>query len=254
MVIEDYHSPIQAVDVERCALEHAPVAPLGARGVGARGRGGRGVGAREAGAREVGIREVGTRFNSLLQRVTHRQAAFDAVRHFTLEQNLAAAPAGNDPRLHLTLRRVAGAGLRCDEGKYKHANDKSKRSNNAYKKTRISAGLHRYGKRANLDGMQKARAIELLGGTVTAAAQAIGVTPSAVTQWPDELPARIEDRVLAALARKHLPPAVLGAPEPEPAADEPTMDRRHSDLRLEPNGHVACGTPPNEERRHGDKA
>src|SRR5574341_1667365 len=154
MVIEDHHSPIQAVDVERGALEHDPVAPLGAREVGIREVGAREagareagirevgireagareagirevgareagareagirevgirevgarevgareigaheVGAREAGAREVGIREVGTRFNSLLQRVTHRQAAFDAVRHFTLEQNLAAAPAG----------------------------------------------------------------------------------------------------------------------------------------------------------------
>jgi hypothetical protein len=53
-------------------------------------------------------------------------------------------------------------------------------------------------------GMRKDRAIELLGGTVTTASEAIGVTPSAITQWPDELPARLEDRVLAALARKHL--------------------------------------------------
>lgn len=67
--------------------------------------------------------------------------------------------------------------------------------------------------------MNKARAIDLLGGTVTAAAQAIGVTPSAVTQWPEELPDRIADRVLAALARKHLPPEVIGA-EPEPAKAE----------------------------------
>jgi transposase-like protein len=49
--------------------------------------------------------------------------------------------------------------------------------------------------------MNKARAIELLGGTVTAAAQEIGVTPSAVTQWPDELPPRLVDRVQAALWR-----------------------------------------------------
>lgn len=53
--------------------------------------------------------------------------------------------------------------------------------------------------------MKKSRAIELLGGTVTAAAKAVGVTPSAITQWPDELPERIADRVLAALAREHLP-------------------------------------------------
>lgn len=69
--------------------------------------------------------------------------------------------------------------------------------------------------------MNKAKAIELLGGTVTAAAAAVGVTPSAVTQWPDELPGRIEDRVLAALARKHLPPDLIGqegAPQPKQAA------------------------------------
>lgn len=53
--------------------------------------------------------------------------------------------------------------------------------------------------------MLKTRAIELLGGSVTAAAKAVGVSPSAVTQWPDVLPDRIADRVLAALARQHLP-------------------------------------------------
>jgi hypothetical protein len=58
--------------------------------------------------------------------------------------------------------------------------------------------------------MNKARALELLGGTVATAAEAIGCSSSAISQWPDELPARIEDRVLAALARKHLPPEVIG--------------------------------------------
>lgn len=53
--------------------------------------------------------------------------------------------------------------------------------------------------------MLKTRAIELLGGSVTAAAKAVGVSPSAVTQWPDVLPDRIADRVLAALARERLP-------------------------------------------------
>lgn len=64
--------------------------------------------------------------------------------------------------------------------------------------------------------MDKRRAIELLGGTVTSAAAACGVTTSAVSQWPEELPKNIEDRVLAALARKHLPAELLGtegAPE-----------------------------------------
>lgn len=50
--------------------------------------------------------------------------------------------------------------------------------------------------------MLKQKAIELLGGTVTAAAKAVGVTTSAVTQWPEELPPRIADRVQAALARQ----------------------------------------------------
>ena len=65
--------------------------------------------------------------------------------------------------------------------------------------------------------MLKSRAIELLGGSVTSAAEAIGITPSAITQWPDDLPERISDRVLAALARKHLPPELIG--------DKPTKHR-----------------------------
>lgn len=50
--------------------------------------------------------------------------------------------------------------------------------------------------------MKKAEAIELLGGSITAAAAAVGVSYQAVNQWPDDLPRRIEDRVLAALARQ----------------------------------------------------
>jgi DNA-binding transcriptional regulator YdaS (Cro superfamily) len=49
--------------------------------------------------------------------------------------------------------------------------------------------------------MNKAEAITLLGGTNASAARAIGITPAAVSQWPDELPARIADRVLAACHR-----------------------------------------------------
>jgi hypothetical protein len=60
--------------------------------------------------------------------------------------------------------------------------------------------------------MEKAKAIELLGGTVTSAAIEIGVTPSAIAQWPEQLPSRLSDRVLAALARKHLAPELIGAP------------------------------------------
>jgi DNA-binding transcriptional regulator YdaS (Cro superfamily) len=64
--------------------------------------------------------------------------------------------------------------------------------------------------------MKKARALELLGGTVATAAEAIGISSAAISQWPEELPPRIEDRVLAALARKHLPPELRGEAVPEP--------------------------------------
>lgn len=58
------------------------------------------------------------------------------------------------------------------------------------------------GKRANLSAiMLKAQAIQLLGGSVTAAADAVGITPQAISQWPETLPPRIADRVQAALAR-----------------------------------------------------
>ena len=50
--------------------------------------------------------------------------------------------------------------------------------------------------------MEKQKAIELLGGTVTAAAAAIGITYQAVVDWPDILSDRIADRVYAALARR----------------------------------------------------
>jgi len=62
--------------------------------------------------------------------------------------------------------------------------------------------------------MEKQKAIELLGGTVAAAAQAVGVTYQAVDKWPDLLPPRIADRVQAALWRisQGLPPAPDGTP------------------------------------------
>ncbi|WP_418145524.1 hypothetical protein ABL850_15735 [Variovorax paradoxus] len=64
--------------------------------------------------------------------------------------------------------------------------------------------------------MLKLKAIELLGGSTAAAAAAIGVSYQAVDKWPDDLPPRIEDRVLAALARKHLPAELRGMPaDPE---------------------------------------
>lgn len=56
--------------------------------------------------------------------------------------------------------------------------------------------------------MRKSTALKLLGPTPAALAKEVGVSSSAVSQWPEELPPRIEDRVLAALARRHLPKAL----------------------------------------------
>jgi len=52
--------------------------------------------------------------------------------------------------------------------------------------------------------MKKDEAIRLLGGSVIKTANAVGVTSQAVTQWPDDLPARLSDRVLAALSRRYV--------------------------------------------------
>lgn len=49
--------------------------------------------------------------------------------------------------------------------------------------------------------MMKRDAIELLGGTPAAAAEAVHVTVQAVNQWPEILPPRIADRVQAAMWR-----------------------------------------------------
>ena len=50
--------------------------------------------------------------------------------------------------------------------------------------------------------MQKIEAIQMLGKTASEAAAAIGITPQALGQWPDELPQRLVDRVQAALWRR----------------------------------------------------
>ena len=53
--------------------------------------------------------------------------------------------------------------------------------------------------------MKKTQAIALLGGTVSAAAKACGITSSAVSQWPDDLTKNQVDRVQAALLRMQTP-------------------------------------------------
>lgn len=60
--------------------------------------------------------------------------------------------------------------------------------------------------------MQKAEALQLLGGSVKAAAEAVGISTAAVSQWPDTLPPTIRDRVQAALYRRS-----QQQPEPAPA-------------------------------------
>ncbi len=57
--------------------------------------------------------------------------------------------------------------------------------------------------------MLKSKAIEALGGTVALAAGKVGVTYQAVDKWPEVLPPRIADRVLAAIAKERLPRPLL---------------------------------------------
>jgi transcriptional repressor of cell division inhibition gene dicB len=50
--------------------------------------------------------------------------------------------------------------------------------------------------------MEKQKAIEMLGGSVSVAAKRIGVSYQAVSKWPAVLSPRVADRVVAAVARK----------------------------------------------------
>lgn len=52
--------------------------------------------------------------------------------------------------------------------------------------------------------MLKTQAIELLGGSVSSVAKAVGITYQAVGKWPDVLTPALRDRVQAALYRQHL--------------------------------------------------
>jgi hypothetical protein len=61
--------------------------------------------------------------------------------------------------------------------------------------------------------MNKQDAINLLGGSVTAAAAAMRISHSAVSQWPDVLPDRLVDRVQAALYRMNSVSTDGGQPE-----------------------------------------
>jgi hypothetical protein len=67
--------------------------------------------------------------------------------------------------------------------------------------------------------MRKQTAYELLGGTTETVARSTDCTRQAVEKWPDPLPRRIADRVLAArlrlewrIAREKAAPAPLSVP------------------------------------------
>ena len=51
--------------------------------------------------------------------------------------------------------------------------------------------------------MKKSLALELLGGTAASAARECRISPSAVSQWAEDLTKDQTDRVQAALWRKH---------------------------------------------------
>jgi predicted transcriptional regulator len=81
--------------------------------------------------------------------------------------------------------------------------------------------------------MYKARAIELLGGTQILAAQALGITQSAVSQWPDVLTRRLADQVIATVARKYLRPEVIGLEVETNASMDLSVSTEVSTLRPE---------------------
>ena len=61
--------------------------------------------------------------------------------------------------------------------------------------------------------MTKTEAIELLGGTVKAVADACQISSSAVSQWPEELTKDHIDRVQAALYRRQQGAQTRAEPE-----------------------------------------
>lgn len=69
--------------------------------------------------------------------------------------------------------------------------------------------------------MNKAEAIRLLGGTPSAAARSIGISSAAISLWPDELPPRIADRVLAALWRAQKTDPLSSEQPQDPAPKQP---------------------------------
>lgn len=68
--------------------------------------------------------------------------------------------------------------------------------------------------------MRKEKAIELLGGSVAAAARALNVSYQAVDKWPDELSPRVAERVIGAYAKDKLPELSCAEAPPETKPSE----------------------------------
>ena len=67
--------------------------------------------------------------------------------------------------------------------------------------------------------MTKTQAKDLFGGTPGALAAALGISPGAVSQWPEQLDQRRADQVRGAAVRLNRWPGVLSDAEPQsPAA------------------------------------
>ena len=67
--------------------------------------------------------------------------------------------------------------------------------------------------------MQKSKAIDVLGGSVATAAELIGISSQAISQWPEDLPPRLADRVIAACIRAGIaiPHELIATPTKEAA-------------------------------------
>ena len=77
-----------------------------------------------------------------------------------------------------------------------------------------------------MSAMNKALALSYIGGSPKQAAKAVGVSRSAVSQWPDPLPQGLVDRVLAAWARENVPdlPEAFRVLSPNESSQEVVSD------------------------------
>ena len=79
----------------------------------------------------------------------------------------------------------------------------------------------------NLVAMEKKEALRVFG-TASALARAMGVTRSAVSQWPEKLTPRVGDRVIAAALRSGINPDIFG---PLPLSQSDTSRQAQGPVR-----------------------